>query len=524
MAGYSSSSGSSSSTPKSIDSPQSDWGLQLSQMLGALAQNQYGWAMDQFNKGQGITDQNIQQYMDLAGKGAGMAQDLLGRYQNIFEPLMSQYVQQAGDYNSQARQQFMAGKAESTVAQGDKAAMDSAQRQLQGFGINPNSGRYQDLMLTQRTQDAAARAGAGTEASVNTANIGRQMTQQAAQFGQNLPGMTVNALQSAYTGLGGAQNAELGLLNTGANLTNSAANFANASANANKLPPVGNFAQSGQSAHSQQSDPQKQQQQQKDPQQKQQKDPQQKQQKDPSEKGNGNGNGNGGPQKIGGGPGQETPPPVQPDNPWDPTGGNQNPDLSQNGGWGSDPSLGIPDNQLGGSGWNDPTGGDQSPGGEYNPSSFDQQNQDGMFPQDQSQGNYGGMSGDYGNAYSADNSLGSGVDNSSGNSQSSGDYGGYAQGGKVQGMLPSPTTGGPVPRGASPTQGQQTDDVPARLNAGEFVIPRDVTQHFGTKHFQDLIAKSRKLRTGMAGPPAQPKMRPPLGQQPTFSSQPMMGQ
>ncbi len=98
---------------------------------------------------------------------------------------------------------------------------------------------------------------------------------------------------------------------------------------------------------------------------------------------------------------------------------------------------------------------------------------------------------------------------------------GYAAGGQVRGMIPNGTTGGPVPRGASPSQGRQTDDVPARLNAGEFVIPRDVTQHFGTKHFQDLIAKSRKLRTGMAGAPARPKMRPALQAQPTFTSQPM---
>jgi hypothetical protein len=97
------------------------------------------------------------------------------------------------------------------------------------------------------------------------------------------------------------------------------------------------------------------------------------------------------------------------------------------------------------------------------------------------------------------------------------DYGsGYAQGGEV-----GPTTGGHVPRSASPSMGRQTDDIPARLNADEYVIPRDVVRHFGTKHFDSLIAKSRKARTGMAGPQPQAQRKPALQGPPRFVSKPM---
>jgi hypothetical protein len=108
-------------------------------------------------------------------------------------------------------------------------------------------------------------------------------------------------------------------------------------------------------------------------------------------------------------------------------------------------------------------------------------------------------------------------------SANAGDYnvGGYAGGGGVLPTRRGPTSGGFVPRSASPSRGRQTDDIPARLNAHEFVIPRDVTQHYGTKYFSDLIAKSRKMRTGMAGPPARPKWRQPLGGRPTFVSHSM---
>lgn len=54
--------------------------------------------------------------------------------------------------------------------------------------------------------------------------------------------------------------------------------------------------------------------------------------------------------------------------------------------------------------------------------------------------------------------------------------------------------GGPVPASMSPSGGEQTDDVPARLNEGEFVIPDDVVSWFGEKHFYNLIEKTAKER------------------------------
>ena len=96
----------------------------------------------------------------------------------------------------------------------------------------------------------------------------------------------------------------------------------------------------------------------------------------------------------------------------------------------------------------------------------------------------------------------------------SGDGGGassdFATGGDV-GAIPSPTSGGHVPINASPSMGHQTDDIPARLNANEFVIPRDVTEWKGQEFFQKLIAQSRKARMTA---PAAPSKGPPVGNQP----------
>src|SRR5262245_9985478 len=83
--------------------------------------------------------------------------------------------------------------------------------------------------------------------------------------------------------------------------------------------------------------------------------------------------------------------------------------------------------------------------------------------------------------------------------------------------------GGPIPAEASPTGGAIPDDIPAqieggpeaRLNAGEFVVPKDVVGWLGEKGMQQNILKARKEMEGGNGErPAQPEMGPPPGQLP----------
>jgi hypothetical protein len=85
---------------------------------------------------------------------------------------------------------------------------------------------------------------------------------------------------------------------------------------------------------------------------------------------------------------------------------------------------------------------------------------------------------------------------------------------------PDATPGGAVPAGASPTQGQATDDVPARLTVGEYIIPKDVTAWLGHKHFQSLIDKSREQAAAATAKPAVGNAPP---QAPTVSSTPRQG-
>jgi hypothetical protein len=144
-------------------------------------------------------------------------------------------------------------------------------------------------------------------------------------------------------------------------------------------------------------------------------------------------------------------------------------------------------------------------------------------------GGGGGASGDYGNPYdSAGGNSTAGGGSYGGGGGGGGDYGDYARGGAVkhnfgapkarQGVIPmsNATTGGHVPQGASPSQGRVTDDIPARLNANEFVIPKDVALWKGQEFFQKLIDGARKAR--VTSSPAQGQMKPALPGPPRFTS------
>ena len=77
------------------------------------------------------------------------------------------------------------------------------------------------------------------------------------------------------------------------------------------------------------------------------------------------------------------------------------------------------------------------------------------------------------------------------------------------------TSPGKVPSHASPSKGKAIDDVPARLNVGEFVTPKDVVAWKGEEFFQNLIKKSRDDK-GKATAKPEYAIAPP--ERPTFDT------
>jgi hypothetical protein len=443
----------STSTPSAVETPESQWGLQLSQLLSNIGQGQYDWATNQFNTAQGVTDEQINNYLNNANASLGQSNDLWNQYQNTFAPIMNQYAQEAQTWASPSRINFNEGQAETTAGQAADQASNAAKQQLMDFGVNPSSGMYGELTAATNAQKAASQASAGTEAGLQTENTGQQMLLNSAQMGQQLPGQSVNAMNAAYQGISGAENSILGLENTGATLMDSASPYFSDAAAADKLPATGTTSQSSSTGQSQNASGSA---------------------SAPGTQGGGGGGGGSAPSNGAAGPG--------------------------NGGYYTQPqSTGAGPSNI------NVTSGSGSNGGGGGADASD------LLSQTETP--------DY-------NMTGGGATYTDG---SGGDFGGgYAGGGDIfvqqgaslalGGVLPDhATTGGYVPPSASPSQGRQTDDIPARLNAKEFVIPRDVVEWKGSEFFKKLIEQSRKAR-GVDQKPIGGQMKPMLPGAPRFIS------
>ena len=437
---------------------------QLGQQNQQLEQESYDTAGQEYQQNATLSDAAIGNLMQTSAAATGIATDAMSEFNGVFVPEVNQLVNDANNYSSQARIQQAMGAAESGVAQSFNGQRNAALSDLQSYGIDPSSGRYAALDNTERMQEAASAAGAGFQAEQATEATGRGLRSEAIQATANMPGYANQAEGVAANAAGAAGGVAIGTGNMGANLLGTAAKYGSVadSAFTGAVPRVANTSSGGHSGQGNQ------------------------------------GSGN---------QGQQGP------NPYSVTGGNSNWDAASQGGigpynsdgstMGTNPSAGIQPAQSA-PGFEEATGPDPSMG--LDPSTNDM----GTSGTDPSMG-----------LDPSTNDMGtSGTDPSMGLGNSSGSYVGggeiTAHNTSYDSLDDSLEGGGAIPMKASPSHGRVTDDVPAkinqtgepaRLNAGEFVIPRHTVAWKGEEYFHKLIEQSKKARGGAK---AKPQMKPAL--------------
>ena len=397
---------------------------------------------------EGMAPQVYQWGMDTYGKNQGNIDDLM---------------RTAETYGSGQRLAADMGMAESGVQMAGEKALENSKQDLESYGIDPSSGRYAALDQASKVQTAAAAAGAGNQQRQADIATGNAMKNQAisasmqnANFGLGVGADANNFLSTAirlpYSPLGTASSSASQQSSQGQSQSqNQSYSLGSSSSNS----PSGGGGSGGGS---------------KSP------------QNPPPSGGSGDGGGSV-PRGISSGSG--------------PSGG-----LSGSGNGYGDPGMeGGDDGGQWGQGIDPAYPGDTggSPYGAYNP---------GTEPFDP-----GGTGSNWGGDF---NPTTTGPDDTNwdgGTTMTGSDYGGdYAEGGPVdeQGYDPD-QDGQMVHQGMSPSGGQEVDDVPANLNAGEFVMPDDVVRWKGEEFFQGLIAKSRQAREGIMAVHGQTQGQPPQG-------------
>jgi hypothetical protein len=168
-----------------------------------LGTQQLQWAQTQWNQEQPMVQQVVS--TDVASQQQQMqfATEQEQLYQSTYQPLEQQYAQQAQQWASPAQQAINAGAAQTNVAEASESQRSAAQEQLEGFGINPGSTRFAGLDIGSRTMQAAAEAGAGTQAVQQTKLQGLGLEAGVVNTGRGLPN-TVAGLSSTGVGAGSA--------------------------------------------------------------------------------------------------------------------------------------------------------------------------------------------------------------------------------------------------------------------------------------------------------------------------------
>lgn len=146
---------------------------------------------------QDIANRQSELSMTTQEKQNAIADEQYQKYKETYQPLQDQIVKEAADYSTPENQERLAQGAMGDVKSQFGISADNNRRQMQAYGIDPTSGRFQGQMNQNDVMEAATGAAAATKARDAAVQLGWAKKMDAAgmasgQFGN----------QASSTGLG----------------------------------------------------------------------------------------------------------------------------------------------------------------------------------------------------------------------------------------------------------------------------------------------------------------------------------
>lgn len=197
----------------------------------SLGQQQLDWAKTQYANDKTLTDKTTSDFLSAMDFNKTNATADRALYDNTFTPEYNSLINDANTYASPEKKAEAMGAAEGTVGQQFDAQRASAEADLESYGINPSATRYGALDIGVRTQEAAAKAAAGTAASANVDQTARDLRTQALTIGQSLPGQSQNESTAAGNDANAAVGNELSTTASGASTMGTMPQYAGIAAN-----------------------------------------------------------------------------------------------------------------------------------------------------------------------------------------------------------------------------------------------------------------------------------------------------
>lgn len=427
-----------------------------------LGEQQFGWAQNAYNNNLSTANQVVNTDAGVQGEANKFAGDIRNQYENTYQPLENKFAKEAQDYASPDRVASEMGQAGANAAQQMDQSRQNSLRNLESYGISPDATRYAALDANMQAQKGAAIAGAENLARTNTINTGLGLESQAIAQGEVMPSMVAGEQNAGLQAGSQAVNSGLATTASGASTMGTAPQYYSLAS--------GNYGMWGNTLNQQYNN-------------------QLSQFKADQNASSGIGSLLGAAAGMGANflvPG---------------SGVFVGPAVSGMAGGISGGKEGF----VKGGAVGDDDGDEVTP---FVPHHFyalhGHANGRKLGPNEAVQNLF--ETGQHIGAFHSPEHANDHIQRQ--------DYGKrYAEGGAID-----ETQGGHVPVDASPSHGAVTDDISAQLNAGEFVIPKDVAKWKGEEFFQNLIQQSRKKRSTAPAHPTHQDVGPlPQQRQPAVS-------
>jgi hypothetical protein len=191
---------------------------QAADLAYALGEQQFVWSQQVWQQEQPLVDQSeqaqITMYNQMAATQAQATEEAAQQwqqYQTLYAPLEAKFVDQAENWASPENTALVRGQAMGDVAEQGQASLASAAETLRGYGVNPSSPRYASLYLGAQPLLGASEAAAGTSAAQNLKLQQLGLESGAINTGRGLvnavTGLTTAGTQAGQVGTGAAAGA-----------------------------------------------------------------------------------------------------------------------------------------------------------------------------------------------------------------------------------------------------------------------------------------------------------------------------
>lgn len=154
-----------------------------------------------------------QQGADASRQQLDFARQQYNDWQKRYSPLEQQLVDEASRAGGVDEQNQWAGRAAADTNGAYANAMGQLTRNASRYGINANSGNFQDQMRRNAIDQGAALSGAMTNARFNDFNQGHAFRLDVANHGKGLASNAMSAMGSAAYGLNNAARTSYGMAN-----------------------------------------------------------------------------------------------------------------------------------------------------------------------------------------------------------------------------------------------------------------------------------------------------------------------